>query len=366
MAITICKRYFNNVNSYSEMDSSSTQTTSDSCRPASGADHPRPFVPAAYASTAWSIAVIGSCFLTGVGYVLAQWYLRGAIEDAVFVSMLIAATMILMIGLRKLQRYVATKGLDFYSFVLATTDPGKAFTEHERLCSSVINMRRMTVSGILYGLTIGSAPFVLGVWPTQLVLQSGLACFMFFLNFATGIAFYSLLSFFYHAIRMGRMIKIDLWQVDNPSTNFLLGATRLLSIMASLYICICISSILFSVLPVGGLVIAYSCFSAATILASLIVPSFPVAQRLRDAKTKTFRDIDAQLHGAFYAALEQMKGEATKLDLTKFESLLQLREKVEAVQTWPFKIKSVTAGLSVIFFSSVPVVLQQILETISK
>jgi len=30
-------------------------------------------------------------------------------------------------------------------------------------------------------------------------------------NFATGLAFYGLLAFFYHAVRMGAMVRVDLW-----------------------------------------------------------------------------------------------------------------------------------------------------------
>jgi len=153
----------------------STQIISDSGSTTSIADYSTIRMSAAYASIPWSIAVIGPCFITGVAYVLTQWYIRGAIDDAIFVSMLIAATMILMIGLRALQQYVANKSLDFYSFVLATSDPSKAFIEHKKLCSSVINMRRMTVSGVLYGLAVGSAPFLLGSWPDNTLLQIALS-----------------------------------------------------------------------------------------------------------------------------------------------------------------------------------------------
>ena len=203
---------------------------------------PSSYAHIGYASTAWTVRIIALCFVTGTLYVPLQWYRHGDIKDAEFVSMLIAATMILMFGLRRLQRYIVTKGLDFYSFVMSTRDPEKAVLEHDKLCTSVFNFRRMTISGVLYGMTIASAPFVLGVWKDDLLLRSSLSLFMFFVNFVTGVTFYGLLTFFHHAVKMGAMVRIDLWHVDNPSTNFLLGATRRLSMLASIYICICISS----------------------------------------------------------------------------------------------------------------------------
>ncbi|MHC4541738.1 MAG: hypothetical protein ACYS74_18480 [Planctomycetota bacterium] len=333
-----------------------------------GSETPAPsrYSDAGYASTTWSVGVVALCFVTGTLYVPIQWHRHGDIKDAAFVSMLIAATMILMFGLRRLQRYIVTKGLDFYSFVMSTSDPEKAVLEHDQLCASVINFRRMTIAGILYGMAIGSTPFVWGVWKDDVFLRSSLSLFMFFVNFATGVAFYGLLTFFCHAIKMGAMVKIDLWHVENPSTNFLLGATRRLSVLASIYVCISISSILFSVLPIGSLVIGYSCFSAGVILASLAVPTLPVAKKLRESKAQTLRQIDEQVQAAFAGVLAKMNSEDKKVDLTAFESLLQLREKVESVHTWPFKLKALSAGFSVVFFSSVPVVLQLLLEKVFK
>lgn len=310
------------------------------------------------------LLVTACCFASGVVYTIVQWNDHGAIEDAVFVSMLIGATMILMLGLRALYSYIATKGMDFYSFALSTPDPEVALEEHRGLCASVFNSVRMTLVGFVYGLAVGSAPLLLGVWPNDLSLRLLLTVFMFFVNFATGLAFYGLVVFFFRAVRMGQMVKVDLWHIDNPSTGFLLGATRRISVLASVYVCICLSSILFSELPVSGLVIAYSCFSGAIILASLLIPSHPVAQKLRDAKAKTLGEIEIQLNAAFQEAIENMKTSGAKVDLVRFESLLQLREKVEKIHTWPFRVKALTAGASVVFFSSIPVILQLILERV--
>jgi len=83
---------------------------------------------------------------------------------------------------------------------------------------------------------------------------------------------------------------------------------------------------------------------------------------VHDAKVRTLHEIDTQVNSAFQATLDQMKVQGVKVDLSKFESLLQLRAKVDAISTWPFKLKVITAGASVIFFSSVPVVLQFLLE----
>lgn len=327
---------------------------------------PSRYTHAGYASTTWKASVIALCFVIGTLYVLLQWYRYGEIKDAEFVSMLIAATMILMFGLSRMQRYILTKGLDFYSFVLSSRDLEKAVLKHNKLCTTVFNFSHMTISGTLYGMAIGSAPFVLGVWKEDFLLRSSLSLFMFFINFVTGVAFYCLLTFFYHALKMGTMVKVDLWHIENPSSNFLLGTTRKISVLASIYICICISSILFSVLPLDGLVIGYSCFAGVIILLSLAVSIFPIVRKLREAKTQTLRQIDDQVQAVFASVLAKTNGEDNKVQLDMLESLLKLRERIEKVHTWPFKLKAIRAAFSVLFLSIVPVVFQVLLEKVFK
>lgn len=237
-------------------------------------------VSKSYASTPAALILISTTFVTGILYVLVQWFRQGAIQDALFVSMLIGATMMLVFGVIRVNKYIVNRSLNFFVFSAPAERPEVAYQKYEKLCRSVMNVQRMTIAGVLYGLVVGSAPFVLNVWDTDILLKILLAVYMFFVNYVTGVAFYGLITFFIQSIKMGKMMKVNLWQINNPSSDFLLGATRRISVMASIYVCVCLSSILFSLLPITGLVIAYSCFSGLTILASLVIPPLPIGNCL--------------------------------------------------------------------------------------
>ena len=64
-----------------------------------------------YAKTPGFISITGSCFAVGIVYVILQWNKNQEILDSIFVSMLIAATMILMFGVRSLHKYMVSKGI---------------------------------------------------------------------------------------------------------------------------------------------------------------------------------------------------------------------------------------------------------------
>lgn len=315
-----------------------------------------------YTSTSGSILLITITFSTGVLYVILQWFRQNSVQDSIFVSMLIAATMILVFGIVKLNKYIIKKGLNFCVFLLSQSNSDKVYKHYDNLCKSVINYRRMTIAGLVYGIAIGTAPFILEVWNSDLVLKIVLSFFMFSVNFVTGIAFYGLITFFSHSIKMGSMVNVNLWQLNNPSTDFFLGATRHIAVLASIYVSLCLTSILFSLLPVGGFIIAYSIFAASMIIASLIIPLLPVVRKLKDAKNTALFEIDKQLHLSFYKYLDETKSTKSDVDFEKVKTLLELREKVEGINIWPFHMKFIMAGISVFFFSSVPIILQVILK----
>ena len=75
-------------------------------------------------------------------------------------------------------------------------------------------------------------------------------------------------------------------------------------------------------------------------------------------------DVDRQIHMSFYMSDRDPSSPREKIDYDKVKTLLELREKVEAISTWPFRIKTVFAGISVVFFSSIPVTLQILLDRV--
>ena len=243
---------------------------------------------------------------------------------------------------------------------------GKEYSEvveaSDDFMRSIFNTKWMTAAGIAYGTGVGSAVFLTDVWTEQNLLRSILFVFLFVVNFITGIGFYGLIMFFMKAWKIGKLVKIDLWQRDNPSTAFLRKITHSTAIIASIYICICISSILFSVFPIGSLTIGYSAFAGVIILACFIIPEIPVRRKIVVEKRATLIDLNSQLQREFKKTLDEARSMKKAIDLSKIECLMDLREKVGKIHVWPFGVRTLTTAVSVILVTSLPAFLQFLLE----
>lgn len=310
----------------------------------------------------WALILLTA--IAGIVYTLFEYLSTDVITDGIFTSMLIGATMILVYGMNSLYRFIRNSSMNFFIYVASTSPAEDTFARFNQLCNSVLHTRNMSLTGFVYGCVIGSAPFLLGVWNDNMLLKILLTVFMFFVNYCTGLAFYSLIAFFLNAVRLGKLVKVDLWHPGNPSTDFLLNSTRQIAVLASVYISLCLSSVAFSRLPISELVILYAIFAGLIFLATIFIPIYPIVQKMSEAKAKALSDIQENLQGAFQHILNGMKENQSLDEIPKLEKLIQLRDKVESVQVWPFRLKSIGAALSVIFFSSIPVILQVFLERI--
>ena len=134
------------------------------------------------------------------------------------------------------------------------------------------------------------------------------------------------------------------------------------SILAAIYTALANSSLLFSVFPINAWTIGYFCFAGLVLLLSLVVPPLPVVLKLEAAKEAALEGIDRQVHLSFYRNTADSTQRREDIDYEKVKTLIELRERIEAISTWPFRLRTVSAGLSVILFSSVPVVIQILLE----
>lgn len=314
-----------------------------------------------YTSVGAGAFLVSATLLTGIAYILAEWRLTGTVTDAIFVSLLVAATASLMIGMRTLAAHLEARGIAFFAFTMRIEDVAGGHDGFRRLWRSVFNPRRMTLAGVAYGLAVSGSPFLLDAWPESLALRVMVAIFLFTVNYATGVAFYALITFFVESIRLGPLVKVDLWHRENPSTTFFTQAARQIALLASVYVSLSLCSIIFSPLPLGGVVYGYSAFAALTIIATLIVPIIPVGREQGRVKQEALLEIDLQIQAEYRQMMHAMKASGQPTSFDKLERILALRQKVESIETWPFKLKSILTSVGVAVISSVPVVVQVLL-----
>lgn len=214
-------------------------------------------------------AALGACLVTAGAYLGAQSAARGAIRDVVFVSILFGASGLLVVGLHRTRDFSVRNGVT--ACVLGSVDAGDTITLDlfRSLLAEVFHPRRMLVTGVLYGIAVASAPWVLHARPDDAHLRIALSAFLWAVNFVSA---HALIQFLARMYRLGGGISADVWGLKKPAMRFTFAVSRRVGLLASVYIGLALTSILFSVLPLKPPVILYSILAGAVALAAVVVP----------------------------------------------------------------------------------------------
>ena len=172
--------------------------------------------------------------IIGIVYISFQWVINRKIQDFKFVIILITANILLIQGLIYISRYVSKNSINFFKFTLKTEDTGKIEKESSDFLNKIFNYKFMTISGFAYGSLVAFAPVVIkSVWLNNNSLKILLSVFLFTINFVTGVSVYSLIVFFIHSIKLGTIVKVELWNRENISTNFIRNTAYRVSLIGS-------------------------------------------------------------------------------------------------------------------------------------
>jgi len=307
----------------------------------------------------WTLPTI----LLGNAYVALQMVVIGEVRDELFVSLLVAGTLVLVLGMRRVIGYLGSREPGFVADVLETGSEEASRAVFQLTRERLANHRWLAAAAAGYGLAVGSAPWLLSAWQGQGVLRLLLAAFLTAVNAVTGVAVYSLVVYLIHVRKLGELARIDVWHFETPSAALVVGITQRVTILAAVYVSLSLSSVLFSVLPLGGVMAGYSAFAGIAILACLVIPPMPL---IRNAKRRRREELDAlnrQLPALYREAVAGLAA-GNRSGVDQLQGLLVIRTAVLEQEIYPFRLRTVGTAVGVLLLAFLPSVLEAVLGKI--
>ena len=305
-------------------------------------------------------------FLTaasGITYLAVQWDKTGTASDWPFVALLIGATAFLLLGMRLIHKDIERRIYGFYEFALGGGNPDGVRQHAEAYHRGIFRAGPMTISGIIYGLLVASALYLMEVWHDRALIKVLLFAFLFIVNFVTGIGFYGLIKFFFRLRMLAGYVKVDLWQRINPTTLFFMRIKRKAALLAIVYVSICVFSIFFSELQKEFLSQGYEVFAGILVILVFLIPELPLRKKVAEAKRRCLSVINAELDGEFCSAQNGSAVPVRTFDAGRVEKLMALREKVRRLSIWPFGLQTLRTAFSVVLVTLLPMILEYLLKT---
>jgi len=298
--------------------------------------------------------------LIGLAYILAQNFKSKEILDATFVGLLLGGSFILIFGAFWIHNFFKTQINEFEFQIIKSNGEQKT---NFYLSLSKIFSRKSIIVGVFYGLSVGCMSFIYDLWPNETLLKLLLVLFLFIVNFLTGIALTTLFRIFQFLYFSAKCIEFNLYDVKHL-TKFITTLSKSASIIAAFYVFFSIMSIYFSILPLDFLTIGYSVFATLVIISAYIIPIIPINNKTKQLKNDVLKTISTEIQSEFNLVIDDID-KVENLNLEKYDNLIEIRKKVESIQTIPIGMKAVWNSLSIIAITLLPILLQFILEKLA-
>lgn len=280
--------------------------------------------------------------------------------ELAFVGLLCSATIILFIGLAVARRFFITRGRVFFAIADRSSRLRSGPFEHLRLAQRLFHLPSRVASGLAYGVTVATAPYVLPGNDSNELERAALSGFLLFANCLTGASLFSMTQFFVHGQSLFRRLVVNMWNPENTSVIILLGLAKRLSLVTVLYVSLSMTAILFSRFEIGPLVLLYGIFSVSVMFFVVIIPYVAVIRRLIDQKRSVARAIAGTMEENTRVIVSGGAGNEAVMANTRH--LMELKRWTEDVSYFPLRIGSVRAFLSVAIIAILPVVVDWLLR----
>ncbi|SEQ03399.1 hypothetical protein SAMN05421824_0979 [Hyunsoonleella jejuensis] len=294
--------------------------------------------------------------LSGSVYTVSQYLINNEIIDSIFVGLLLGGTFVLILGISSIKKFMSNNAS---SFAEELNDFDKDYLKS--LFVKVFNNPFWIYVAIIYGVMVGITPFIFGLWDENFILKFQLSVFLFIVNFLTGASLFALSMLFVLLYKASKKINAKIYDRTNIAVKFVVTLSQMASVIASFYVAFSIGSIYFSQIPYNTLVIGYSLFAALIILLAYIIPMIPIRNKIQHQKRDLKDEIAQLLQIEIDGLLNKAKMDKV-IDTSKYNSLLEINSKISGIPTLPIGIKAIWNALGIIAVTTLPIIIQLVLE----
>jgi hypothetical protein len=312
------------------------------------------------------LSVIVSILLviSAVVYLLLQFKSESKISDVLFVSLTLFESLFVLYAGTFMIKYLESKGLSFYTSLNFFTDPEEPKIEINKLICIFNHYSKTWYLLLIWAICMGVLPYFQNYWENNLTLSISFGVFLFFTNIITSYFVVLLIFFFIRTKKMWSLIKVELWNRENPAAKFIFSVSKWTAIIAAVYMTSSLTAWNTSekIEPFGNEIILFLAFSIVLLISSIIVPILPFIRKIRELKNIALTEVDSNIQSEYSELLAKFKTNKETTDFERMNGLVEMRKKIDSIQIFPFQLKTISAAISIIVISLIPKIIESVLK----
>lgn len=300
----------------------------------------------------WTLLLKLALF-SGVLYLTAQLLINKEIKDSIFIGLLCGSTII-----------AYQVSINIFNKIKNTPSLLGGAKKTEDTLKLIFSIKFGFTIAIPFASIFAIVTYVVSPWNDQDLLNWMLLLFIVSCNIITGFALSAILSYYNFALKIGKKIKVELWNRSDPTLIFLMEINGILSKSVALVSAFGVSATMFSVFQINAPVYLFTIFSALVVASTFVIPTLPITNKIRVMKKDHLLQL-SKLIQKEYDHIIQVDNTCTQKSSDRFEDLIKASKHVSTVRAFPpVAQRTLNSAAYVTLVTMLPATIDLLLKTI--
>jgi hypothetical protein len=307
--------------------------------------------------------LIISCII----YSLIQLSINKTISDTLFISLTLGESLFVLYAGYRILLFIVRNEVIFNSSNISTVSPSFSAKEYSNLINIFNNFKVILAIILIWATIMGLMPIIQKYWAASSILNIYYGIFLFFTNIITSYFLIVLLLFFRLSGRLWNLVHVELWKRKNISAKFLFRLTKIIVFVAAIYMASSLTAWLTSPkVPFGPEIFVFIIFSILLLIGCIILPSMPYIRKVSNLKNEALTEMDSKIQDEYQNIIKTLQEKDADVSFNRMNSLIEMRQRIESINVFPFRLETISASLSIILISLLPVIIEYIFKIILK
>lgn len=307
------------------------------------------------------IIFITLTIILSFGYCIVEYYYLHNIPNAVFIGMLVFATIGVAIWSKKII-ILFRENIEMYINIHMGTASDVIKSTQTNNYNYIVKGALPTFVGCIYSMLFAIIIYHLDFWQDKKQIKLWFSLYLGYMNFITGVG----IVLVYRAIKViieeSKRIKFKGYIFENKSTREIKRIKFKILALLLIYEMLSLTGTLFSCIDSKVVIAVYSVFAIGFSISVYLLPEKVMKKNFQHVMDEAIDDLNNKIWDEYNMMMKNSASKAEDLDFSKVLSLIEMKEKLIELGKNRNRVQKIYEVIILLILAVIPVVVQVILE----
>lgn len=295
------------------------------------------------------------------GYCIMEYYYLHNIPNAIFIGMLVFATIGVAIWSKKVI-ILFRDNIEMYINIYMGESSDTIKSIQTNNYNYIVNEALPTIVGCIYSILFAITIYYLDFWQDDKQIKLWFSLYLGYMNFITGVGLVLVYKVIKVIMEESKKIKFQGYIFENKSTRGFKRIKFKILVILLVYEMFSLTGTLFSSIDSKLIIALYSIFAIGFSISVYLLPEKAMKQSFQTVMDDAIDNLNNKIWGEYNLMMKNSESKAENLDFSKVLSLIEMKEKLIELGKNRNRVQKIYEVIILLILVVIPVVVQVILE----